>query len=129
GANRSRISHHRFPRSSRGVNLSFHESLLVRQRFRQLAAVAGPQGIDRMSDPNRIAPPLQITTDLQQTTDVAGEHSVHHPTSSFPSSSLGTSAGKSLKDIFDLALTQALGHFRLGEVVTPGRAAADFRLR
>ena len=65
-----------------------------------------------MSDPNRRLSLSQVAADLQQATHIAGEHGVH----------------TGLKNVVNLALSETFRHFRLGEVVTTGRAAADFRL-
>ena len=63
-----------------------------------------------MGDPSGRLPLSQVTTNLQQTTDIAGKHSIR----------------SDLKYILDLALAQALGHFRLGEIITARRSATDF---
>src|SRR5439155_3786788 len=81
-----------------------------------------------MGNPSLRLPASQVAADLQQATNVAGKHGIHKPISLFPSSSLGTSGSQSLKDILDLALPETFRHFRLGEVVTARRPAADFRL-
>jgi hypothetical protein len=64
-----------------------------------------------VGDPQVGSLPAEISADLEQAADVSGEH------------------GLSIRfeNIFCFALPEALGHFRFGEVVAAGGAAANLR--
>src|SRR5437588_11872810 len=77
------------------------------------ATVAGPEGVDRVGDPDVRLLPAQVTADLEQATDVAREHRLR----------------ARRQDVPRLARAEVVRHGRLRDVVAAGGATAQFALR
>src|SRR5262249_14848592 len=77
-----------------------------------VAGVTGPQRIHRMRYPQIRSLPPQITANLEQTPNIPTEDRPH----------------VGCQDICDLAMSQALSHLALAQVITTRSAAADLRL-
>src|SRR5205809_4998040 len=74
--------------------------LARKSKAARVPSVAGPKRIDQMSHPKIRSLAAQVAADLQETTNIAGEY--------------GLDVGSDY--VLRLALTQALGHLRFGEV-------------
>ena len=74
----------------------------------RLAAIAQIQQVHRVYDRQALTLLASLAEDLQQAAGIGGDDDI----------------GARTEDVLQLASAQSAGHFRFGEVVSPGSAAA-----
>src|SRR5437867_2726661 len=80
------------------------------QSLRDLAAVASPQGVNRVSYPKISLPAAQMLADLQEAANVAAKDCLD----------------SCVENVVGLPRSEALGHIWLRQVIAAGGSAANF---